>query len=64
MSCTSWNLRRFIFGAAILAGFTAPTATLAAPDPNPKDKVFVGYLFGQPKQINFRNSILTFAMPS
>ncbi|WP_406695887.1 glycoside hydrolase family 18 protein [Singulisphaera sp. Ch08] len=45
--------RRSLLWAAVLAGFSSPAATLAAPDQNPTDKVFVGYLFGQPRNINF-----------
>jgi chitinase len=47
-----WSL----FPAIVLAGFTAPGAAFAAPGPGDRglDKVFVGYLYGQPRGVNFR----------
>jgi chitinase len=44
-----WSL----FALAILAGLTASDTGWAAPPEKPKDKVFVGYLFGQPRDIHF-----------
>ena len=38
---------------AILVGFTAFRTAWAAPGDQPKEKVFVGYLFGQPRDIHF-----------
>ena len=46
---TKWSL----FALAILAGFTVSDFARAAPGDKPKDKVFVGYLFGQPRDIHF-----------
>ena len=46
--------RRSFFLAAILAILTASRPSLAAPDEKATDKVFVGYVFGQPRNINFR----------
>jgi chitinase len=46
--------RWLAFCTAILAAFAQAAATFAAPEDKPKDKVFVGYLFGQPREINFR----------
>jgi chitinase len=46
---TKWSL----FALAILAGITASGPAGAAPPDKPKDKVFVGYLFGQPRDIHF-----------
>jgi chitinase len=46
---TKWSL----FALAILAGFTVSDTARAAPGDKPKDKVFVGYLFGQPRDIHF-----------
>jgi chitinase len=46
---TKWSL----FVLAILAGFTVSDIARAAPGDKPKDKVFVGYLFGQPRDIHF-----------
>jgi chitinase len=46
---TKWSL----FALAILAGLTASSNAEAAPPDKPKDKVFVGYLFGQPRDIHF-----------
>jgi chitinase len=46
---TKWSL----FALAILAGFTVSDIARAAPGDKPKDKVFVGYLFGQPRDIRF-----------
>ncbi len=44
-----WSL----FALAILAGLTASGTAWAAPPDKPRDKVFVGYLFGQPRDIHF-----------
>ena len=46
--------RRSFFLAAITAILTASRPSLAAPDEKATDKVFVGYVFGQPRNINFR----------
>ena len=43
----------FLFSLALLGGLTTSAAAWAAPDDKPKDKVFVGYLFGQPRDIHF-----------
>ena len=43
-----------IFGAALLAGFVIPGPSRADPPDNGADCVFVGYLFGHPRNINFR----------
>jgi chitinase len=43
------TLRRSFFWAAILASLSA-----AAPGDTDKDRVFVGYLYGRPRNINFR----------
>jgi chitinase len=48
-SLAKWSM----YSLAILAGFTASRTSWAAPGDNPKDKVFVGYLFGQPRDIHF-----------
>ena len=42
-----------LFALAIVAGLSASGPAWAAPDSKPKDKVFVGYLFGQPRDIHF-----------
>ena len=46
--------RRSFFLAAILASLAATRPSPAAPDEKATDKVFVGYVFGQPRNINFR----------
>ena len=46
--------RRSFFLVAILAVLTASRPSFAAPEEKATDKVFVGYLFGQPRDINFR----------
>jgi chitinase len=43
----------FLFLLAILAGLSMSRTSLGAPEQQPKDKVFVGYLFGQPRDIHF-----------
>ena len=45
--------RWWLFALAILGELTASGAAWAAPGDKPKDKVFVGYLFGQPRDIHF-----------
>lgn len=40
--------------AVVLAGLFAPGASFAAPEEKGAEKVFVGYLFGQPANIHFR----------
>jgi chitinase len=40
--------------AVILAGLASPGWSIAGPQENGTDKVFVGYLYGQPRGINFR----------
>lgn len=47
-------MRGLFLWAPLLAGLCSPDPTIAAPDQKPTDKVFVGYLFGQPRKINFR----------
>ena len=42
-----------MFSLAILAGLTASRTSFGGPEQKPKDKVFVGYLFGQPRDIHF-----------
>jgi chitinase len=39
---------------AILAGFCGFSSASAASGEEPKDKVFVGYLFGEPREIHFK----------
>jgi chitinase len=46
--------RWLVFSAAVLAGFCLQSSSLAGPEENGTDKVFVGYLFGRPRKINFR----------
>ena len=44
-----------ILSAAVLTGLSAVHGSArAAPGEKAEDKVFVGYLFGQPRQIDFR----------
>src|SRR4051812_10469169 len=38
----------------ILAGLSVPGPSSAAPEGRGADKVFVGYVYGQPRGINFR----------
>jgi chitinase len=45
---------RSSFLLAILGILTASRPSLAAPDEKATDKVFVGYVFGQPRNIHFR----------
>src|SRR5271170_7120296 len=45
--------RWLLFAFAILGDLTVSGAAWAAPGDKPKDKVFVGYLFGQPRDIHF-----------
>jgi chitinase len=45
--------QRVSFSIAILTGLTATNRLWAAPPEKPRDKVFVGYLFGQPRDIHF-----------
>lgn len=40
--------------AAILASLTVGRPSPAAPEDKPADKVFVGYVFGTPRDVNFR----------
>lgn len=47
-------LRGSFLWISLLTGLCSPDSTVAAPDQKPTDKVFVGYLFGQPRKINFR----------
>ncbi len=47
-------LNRWSLSIAILGGLTASHTSWAAPPEKPQDKVFVGYLFGQPRDINFQ----------
>jgi chitinase len=42
------------FSAVILAGLVGSGRSDAAPDDKGTDKVFVGYLYGQPRNLNFR----------
>jgi chitinase len=42
------------FSVVILAGLVGSGRSDAAPDDKGTDKVFVGYLYGQPRNINFR----------
>ena len=42
-----------LFLLAILAGLTTSRTSFGGPEQKPKDKVFVGYLFGQPRDIHF-----------
>jgi chitinase len=46
--------RWLVFLAALLAGLPSQRSATAAPDEKGTDKVFVGYLFGPPRNINFR----------
>jgi chitinase len=46
--------RWLVYSAAIIAGLSAQGRLSAAPGEKDTDKVFVGYLFGQPRHINFR----------
>ncbi|MFI5461110.1 MAG: glycoside hydrolase family 18 protein [Isosphaerales bacterium] len=46
--------RSLLFSAAMLTVLSASSRSFAAPDERPKDKVFVGYLFGPAREINFR----------
>ena len=46
--------RRSFFLAAILASLSAARPSPAAPGDEPTDKVFVGYVFGEPRNLNFR----------
>ena len=49
------TMRWAIVSAAVLAGLCSVNGSaLAAPGEKDADKVFVGYLFGQPRNINFR----------
>src|SRR5262245_35833497 len=48
------KVRWSLFPAALLAGLFATGASPAAPDEKAADKVFVGYLFGEPREPNFR----------
>ena len=43
-----------LLSLAIVALVIASPGSFAGPPANPKDKVFVGYLFGQPRDIHFR----------
>jgi chitinase len=43
-----------IVPAVILAGLVSPGSSVAGPQENGTEKVFVGYLYGQPRGINFR----------
>jgi chitinase len=43
-----------LFSAVILAGLSAPAPSSGAPEERGADKVFVGYLYGQPRGINWR----------
>jgi chitinase len=43
-----------LLSLAIVAFVIASAGSYAGPPANPKDKVFVGYLFGQPRDIHFR----------
>jgi len=47
-------VRWSFFSAAMLTGLSASSPSLAAPAEREKDKVFVGYVFGQTRDINFR----------
>jgi len=46
--------RRLLFSAAMLTVLSASSRSFAAPEERPKDKVFVGYVFGPTREINFR----------
>src|SRR3989442_1257083 len=46
--------RWVLFSAAILASVSATGPSSGAPEERGKDKVFVGYLYGQPRSINYR----------
>jgi chitinase len=46
--------RWWCLAAAILAGLWRTGPSHAAPEDPPRDKVFVGYLYGQPRNINFK----------
>ena len=46
--------RRSLVLAAILVGSTAARPSAAAPDEKAKEKVFVGYVFGEPRNVNFK----------
>src|ERR1700678_2210029 len=43
----------WLLSLAIVAPVIASPGLFAGPPVNPKDKVFVGYLFGQPRDIHF-----------
>jgi chitinase len=47
-------VRWWTVSVALIAGLSAECRSLAAPPENDTQKVFVGYLFGQPRHINFR----------
>ena len=47
-------VRWSFFPAAMLIVLTADGHSFAAPSEEAKDKVFVGYLYGEPRDINFR----------
>jgi chitinase len=47
-------VRWSLFSAAVLTALSACNRSFAAPGEREKDKVFVGYLRGQPRNINFR----------
>jgi len=46
--------RSSLYCAAMLAVLSSGRPSFAAPEAIEKDKVFVGYLYGQPRDINFR----------
>jgi chitinase len=48
------TFRRSFFPVAVLAGLTATGLSPAAAGEKAPDKVFVGYVYGQPRNVNFR----------
>jgi chitinase len=51
---TRWPLHKGLFAATMLAGLGLCQLCWAGPDANPTGKVFVGYLYGSPRDVNFR----------
>src|SRR3954451_10213543 len=48
------SFRTLLCSTVILAGLSAPERSFAGLEGRGTDKVFVGYLYGQPRDINFR----------